>query len=781
MLFSSFKSLFSSKFAFTALFATAFLCALIFGVFKLVLAQTILSVCLMAICALVAYGAATAGKFRAHWALASAAVFLWAMCDALWIFNAYFLKAPYESYKFLTAAYLLPTFCAFCAVFIYFYKKLSLIEDKSVLILDGASVFLLIAIMFLDTFLSAKTAKIFSDVSAFSAAGMLLLASLIIFAALMEIFTGKLTNMKISGFYLIAAAGVFAAILLYAFASRLQEAPKAFAYGGALSIIPVWLIAIGALYVKSGDKILRYKSNLFTGSKWLPLITLVPLLIKVQFGSAAMLTALLVLTLYALASYYVKGVVASKNILKRERALHLELERQMRERTNELTLLNLRLRDMLEKDYLTGLTGRGYLISELGKMCENLRYGEEIWVVYVNISRFKSLNSSYGHRAGDQILKIVAKRLLNFCKNDELVARISADEFIAVKKSASGGADAALNFASRIKDEIQTPMRIDRYRLDLVCVAGVYAYAYGDKLTANEIIKNADRAMYYAKENPSFNPALYSRRLDEKTRKNAGLEILMRQANLQSDLEPYFLPVFSLKTGKIIYAQTLIKWRCEQGLLDAEEFFAAAKNNAMLDAVFEQSLSLAARLMQKWSKQGILAPRIAVSAVSDFPASQKFLSSLDKILVRYEIKPHALQLELGESLWMSSPEKLDEFFAALKQARIGVCIDDFGTGYQSLVYIKKYDVARVKIASELTSGAVKSDTDRQIIAAILSMARTMGLKATAKGADNGEILEVLKSLGCDEAQGDALAGAMNAEEFENFILANASNIATDED
>ncbi|MCD8213382.1 MAG: bifunctional diguanylate cyclase/phosphodiesterase, partial [Campylobacter sp.] len=461
-----------------------------------------------------------------------------------------------------------------------------------------------------------------------------------------------------------------------------------------------------------------------------------------------------------------------------EKILHQEMEKLMHERTNDLMFANLRLQDISEKDYLTGLGSRSFLMSELKKLCENLKPNEELAVYYINIRHFKSINASYGHEVGDKILKAVAKRIVNACNRQEVAARIGADEFIVIAKMELASKTKRMKFGISLKETIEGAIRIERYHFAIKCIVGIHVVTQNNKSDPRNIIKNADMAMYYAKENPASNPMVYNDEIDSKIHLNSSIEVALRKADLQKDIQIYFQPVFDAKTSRVVCAEALLRWYSKDyGLMEASEFMSIARgSNDILNSLCAAATLKTVEHVSRWQKDALSVPKIGINVADTQSTSENFIEEFIRILKKYDIDSKFFELEFSETLWTNSLEILDKIFELCKSEGISVCIDDFGSGYTSLIYTRKYDVDRIKISSEFVTQMNASKIDTQIVDGIISLANSMKLKVTAKGVQDAEILDDLRRLKCKEVQGYFPARPMSAEEFEEFLRQNSQII-----
>ena len=714
-----------------------------------------------------------------HWLAICFGVFLWSICDALRILNQDVLMRDHASYAYLDAFFMIPMISILAGVGIFLYSKFMASKERLAVIVDSISVLFLIGILVCGTLDKIDVFSKINDISNIVSLSILAINFLILFVTLSELFTSNLLRIRVSGFYLIVGSTLFTMLNLFIFYRQISSANFDHAMG-CLYLVPFALFMMGTFHLKTENGyVTNVNKGISIGSKWLPIIIVLPLLVQGNFTSFGTLISLFVLVVNALVNYYIKSSLASKKILDYEKNLHKEMEKSMHERTNELMLANLRLQDILEKDYLTDLGNRNFIINELERICKNMYENEEIAVYYININRFKSINTSYGHEIGDKILRIVAKRILEVCNRQETIARISADEFIVLAKMELNSHTKRMNLGIAIKDAIEKPIQLEKYHFSIKCLIGINVATKQNASNPRSIIKNADMAMYYAKKNPTSNPMVYSDKIKNEMHLSSRMELALKKANLQEDYHIYFQPIYDIKNSKMICAEVFLKWKSKEfGLMDASEFINVINSNSdVLNNICSLLISKTIEYIVRWQKEMLLIPKISINAAQVRSKSEKFVSDFISSLHSHHVNPKFFELEFSEDIWTNDIKMLDKIFSVLKENGISVCIDDFGSGYTSFVYTRKYDIERIKIASEFVDQAPSSKIDAQIVAAIINLARSMKIKVSAKGVDKSESVDFLKKFDCNEMQGCFLSRPMSAEEFEDFVRQNPQMIA----
>ena len=714
-----------------------------------------------------------------HWLAICFGVFLWSVCDALRVMNQDVLSRDHTSYAYLDVFFMIPMIAILAGVSIFLYSKFADSKEKLAIVTDSVSVFLLIGILVYGAIEKIDILLMIQDESNIVLISILAINFLILFVTLSELFTSNLLRIRISGFYLIAASILFTMLNLFIFYNQISNTDFCFEMD-YLYLVPFGLLMIGAFHLKKENKyVMSDDKGISMGSKWLPLIAVLPLLVHGNFVSFSTLITLFVLVVNALVNYYIKSSLASKKILDYEKNLHKEMEKSMHERTNELMLANLRLQDISEKDYLTDLGNRNFIANELDKICKRIHSKEEIAIYYIDISHFKNINTSYGHEMGDKILKLVAKRILEVCNRQETIARISADEFIVLARMELNSHTKRMNLGIALKDAIEKPIELERYHFSIKCAIGIHVVTKENVASPRSIIKNADMAMYYAKKNPTLNPMMYSDKISKETHLSSSIELALKKSNLQEDYHIYFQPIFDIKNSKMVCAEALLRWQSQEyGLMDARDFMSIASlNSEILGDICTLAVSKTIEQAVMWKSSGLTIPKISINVAQIQSTSDKFVNDFMIALHSHHLNPKQFELEFSEDIWKNNEDTLDKIFTILKKNGVDVCIDDFGSGYTSFVYIRKYGINRIKIASEFVTQALNSKIDAQIVAAIINLARSMKIKVSAKGVERSEDIEFLKRLECNEMQGYFLSYPMSTANFEDFIKQNPHMVA----
>ncbi len=471
--------------------------------------------------------------------------------------------------------------------------------------------------------------------------------------------------------------------------------------------------------------------------------------------------------------YMLFNTILHKNIiaeltLQQEKELKLKLEKLVEARTKELEKVNEELIYRSITDFLTGIHNREYFFDLLEEKITSDSF-LPFSVVYIGINRFKVINDTHGHELGDRILKIIASRLKKMESLDMKLARIGSDEFCAYIETDIP--DEIDNFIDNILTSINQPIVIDDYSFNIEFSIGVSRYPK-DALNASELIRYADIAMYYAKnEMSSQKYVLHSSDSANKIERRNQIELLLQKCNYDEEFNLYYQPQFDIASGKLIGMEALLRWHSfKAGPISPSEFIPVAEEigaiHSISDWVFKNGLEQIKYWNTTYNREMIMSLNISPRSLDRL----NFIPNFRKVIHDSGVKPEWIGIELTEYSAMSSATRMEEFLTSLSGLGIKVSIDDFGTGYSSLSYLKRFDVDVIKIARELIQNIENDHTELIIIKSIIRMAEGMGIATLAEGVETKEQLELLKALQCNVVQGFYTGRPIDAFAFESIYL-----------
>ncbi|MGB7846449.1 MAG: EAL domain-containing protein [Candidatus Acidiferrum sp.] len=459
--------------------------------------------------------------------------------------------------------------------------------------------------------------------------------------------------------------------------------------------------------------------------------------------------------------------------------LNADLEQRVRLRTHELEMKNQQLATEVEErksaeeqiqflayyDPLTGLPNRTLLRDRMTiALASARRRGEKVALLFLDLDNFKNINDSLGHTAGDFLLKEVANRLKRWTREQDTVARLGGDEFILVLTAVREMSDARVT-AERIVHDIAMGFVIQGKRLTITCSLGISLFPdHGTEVDA--LIKNADVAMYSAKEIGRNNLQFFTQEMSAQVLEKSTLENSLRGALENNELFLVYQPQVDFSSGNIIGAEALLRWRHpELGLITPDRFIPIAENTGLIIPIGEWVMRTACVQACQWQKDGLPALTVAVN-VSPMQFRQKvFPQMVKRVLRETGLLPQCLDLELTEGLIISSPEVVLSTFQELKEMGVKLSIDDFGTGYSNLSYLRHFPVHKLKIDRSFVRDLASDPDDASITSTIISMAKSLDLKVIAEGVENEEQISFLRAHHCDEFQGFYFSKPLPANDF----------------
>ncbi|HTX04489.1 MAG TPA: EAL domain-containing protein [Steroidobacteraceae bacterium] len=449
---------------------------------------------------------------------------------------------------------------------------------------------------------------------------------------------------------------------------------------------------------------------------------------------------------------------------------HVEgLERVVTDRTRGLEAANRQLRHLASHDSLTGLPNRLLLDDRITQaIAQANRQAHEFAVVVLDLDRYKLINDSLGHRAGDELLCEVAERLKGAIRAVDSIARLGGDEFVIIFDGPVTRAE-TLEMGERLLKVMERPMRLLGIDVHVSPSIGIAFYP-GDGATIDALLAHADAAMYYAKERGRNNVECYTESMSSVTQARVQLESELHAALRGGQFELHYQPKVDTATSRINSAEALIRWRHPQrGLLLPAEFIPLAEECGLLDAIGEWVLFEACRQGRIWQQHGPRALRIAVNlAPSQFRLAD-LVGQIRRALDTSGLDPALLEIELTETAVMSDAEESVHILEAISRMGVLVSVDDFGTGYSSMSYLRRFPIDKLKIDRCFVEQMTQRREDASIVGAIISLAHSLRVKVIAEGVETPEQLQLLAELGCDQYQGFYFSPALVPARFEELL------------
>ncbi len=429
-------------------------------------------------------------------------------------------------------------------------------------------------------------------------------------------------------------------------------------------------------------------------------------------------------------------------------------------------------------DALTNLPNRLLFLDRLDQeITRAQRDNSMMAVLSIDLDRFKQVNDSFGHPVGDQLLQAVAERLVSLVRACDTVARIADDEFCIVLTGVNN-THAAGEVSQKLLDSfMRNSISINDNVIFITLSIGISVFPV-DGLNTMTLLKNADAAMYQAKKEGRNNFQYYAERMNATAWQRLKLETELRQALENEEFVLYYQPKVDMDSGKIIGAEALLRWQSpERGLVAPGEFIPLLEDTGLILPVGEWVLRAACKQARAWQAVGIQDVHIAVNLSTLQFKQPDFAGLVLGILKENGLDPAlgTIELELTESLLMSNAEGAVETLVRLHEAGIQFSIDDFGTGYSSLSYLKRFPISRLKIDQSFVRDLSRDKEDEAIVAAIVALGHSLGLKVIAEGVETAAQHDQLLKKGCNEMQGFLFSRPVPVEEM-TYLLQNGERL-----
>ncbi|HEV7523375.1 MAG TPA: EAL domain-containing protein [Acidimicrobiia bacterium] len=423
-------------------------------------------------------------------------------------------------------------------------------------------------------------------------------------------------------------------------------------------------------------------------------------------------------------------------------------------------------------DPLTGLPNRALVIDRLSQTFASARrHGLSTGVLFIDLDRFKSVNDSLGHSAGDELLVEVARRLASGRRAVDTVARLGGDEFVVVLHDVADD-DGAVDIARTIVDDLRKPFHIHGRELVVTASLGLTIAPGSVEADAETLLHEADAAMYDAKSKGGDRVSMFDKEVWTRTVRRIETEQALRHAIDHDELFLEYQPVYDLATGRITGVEALIRWRHpERGLIQPSEFIPIAESSELIVPIGEWVLDAACAQVGAWKELDTTGSfrSVWVNVSGRQLARPHFPAVVEAALKRYALASTALGLELTESTLIDEAETPGTELRDIEALGVRVAIDDFGTGYSSLLYLLRFRVDILKIDRTFVSGLGTSDESTAIIEAVIGLAHTLGMGVSAEGVETPKQLEELQRLECDAACGFLLSRPVSAEEISRIL------------
>jgi diguanylate cyclase (GGDEF)-like protein/PAS domain S-box-containing protein len=427
------------------------------------------------------------------------------------------------------------------------------------------------------------------------------------------------------------------------------------------------------------------------------------------------------------------------------------------------------IRHMALHDVLTGLPNRRLLMDIIAiGVAEARRHRHKLAILFLDLDRFKEVNDTLGHEAGDQLLKTVAERLRETVRESDTVARIGGDEFNILLTDITRIEDAVLTI-QKIITCFQLPFLIADHELHVTTSIGISIYP-DDSKEIDALFRYADIALYHAKESGKNNYQFYDPAINIRSVERMRMESYLRQTLTRGELVVHYQAQVDIRTDKIVCAEALVRWNHpEQGLLAPDLFIPLAEENGFITAIDEWVLRTVCSQFKAWLDAGLVPVCVTVNLSAREFQNPELVSTITRILHETGLPPECLDVEITESTAMHDIERAIARLQELARMGVHISIDDFGTGYSSLSYLKRMPIEKLKIDRSFVKDISIDADDRAIIQAVTAMAHNMKMRVVAEGVETAAQLSFLQETDCDEAQGFLFSKPLPAEEFAELL------------
>jgi diguanylate cyclase (GGDEF)-like protein len=532
------------------------------------------------------------------------------------------------------------------------------------------------------------------------------------------------------------------------------------------------LIALACLWMTNkADQIKTWTaiSNVGTRKTWLcllmfPLITSVLAVLKVvdDYSVKDISTFILIILIYIAFNKYIQLNMELQGLLNIEKEMNEKLERRVAEQIGELTFL-------ANQDTLTGLYNRKYFINTLENSIRSQRGKELLALVLIDVDRFKTINDHYNHYVGDKILIDISHRMIEWNNYGAVLARLGGDEFAVIFQGKYGQKDIE-ELCSQIIKLCGKPVDCGQYELAVTISMGIALFSE-NAADVNTLLKNADIAMYIAKSQGYNKYHFYNELTCEAINHQNEIEVLLRQTDIDKELELFFQPMFSLPDKKLVGAEALVRWKNPiYGYISPGIFIPVAERSDYIFKIGNWVMKKAVEQASKWNST-YQPLKVSFNISPKQLKDENFISGIKQLTGMDNVNTSWLEAEITESVMLESEYKVYGMLELLKSVGISISVDDFGSGYSSLGYLNNYPFNKIKIDKSLIDNlSAYNKTGNNIVKAIIDIASATGIYTVAEGVETQEQLEILIELGCSQVQGFLLGRPAPAESFENRFL-----------
>lgn len=721
-------------------------------------------------------------QLKHFWLFLALSSLAWAAGDVIWAVMDLYFKVNPENSTFLTGIYILPNVLFFLATAVFLccqIRKWNMVQLALDVAAVSASSFLLIWVLFFNR--SSAMFYIINKDGAMSETSIILDFIIIACIALwfLSVRAGRTPLFAILVFIGISVYGF---VDLYYYYMYFNDAYIPNYIIDGIYMLSFILTGVGAVFGNNSSHSETYTMEMRTNegvAHNAGILLLCPSLIIMfrGFDINSLFSALAIIFFYEILSINTQNAIKKSLQLDKEKHLNNMLERKIEERTreinkvnNELKEINQELEFLSNQDSVTKLYNRRFFINVITSEIDKVKEEELLAVLFVDMDRFKTINDSYGHHIGDQVLIELSNRFRSLQRENVVIARLGGDEFVFAVLGAHEFEEIA-KFSDEIISCCNKEFIIDEYRFNVTLSIGASIFPV-DAKDCTTLMKNADMAMYNAKSKGYNKCSFFNKVLMEKVGKTNEIEMMLRNADYDKEFTLFYQPQFRIPDKKLLGIEALLRWNSPIGLISPSEFIPIAEEMGHIVPIGEWVMKEAVRQIAIWNKNYSMQLKMGINISPKQLDNKNFISVLKEKIESEYVDSKWLDIELTESITIEDEYRIAEISDLFQGVGTSISIDDFGTGYSSLSYLKMFFFDRIKIAQPLIDSIGEDTYDMEIVKAIITLAKSIGIKTIAEGVETEQQLEILTELGCEEIQGFLLGKPMPAELFEKVFLNN---------
>lgn len=427
------------------------------------------------------------------------------------------------------------------------------------------------------------------------------------------------------------------------------------------------------------------------------------------------------------------------------------------------------IRHQAHHDPLTGLPNRVHFGERLAEtIALNQTRGQSGALLYIDLDRFKVVNDSIGHSGGDELLRAASQRIRNCLRHTDLLCRMGGDEFTVILPQIASP-DEAAHVARRINSAVAASFTIGGNDVFIGATVGIAVFP-ADGATVDELVKNADAAMYSSKTLGRGAHAFYEAQMNERAAQRLGMETELKKALENGEFQLHYQPRLDSASRRTVAVEALLRWRHPtRGLLPPAEFLCILEEMELMSQVDEWVLREACRQLREWRQQGFDDLRVSVNVSGRQFQNPRFVEMASRVLHDAGVEPRLIEIELTESLLIVNPDGASTTLRALKQLGVMVSIDDFGTGFSSLDRLRHLPFDYLKIDRSFVAGTVASERDRAMVTAIVALGRALGITIVVEGVESEAQAEFFSAIQCAELQGYLFCKPLPVPRLSEFL------------